>query len=161
MSAQHGSLKRDSSSLRDFLPPLAAAFNIPRQDFGDLFLNKIDAIIVGVDHVVSTTFPDVRDFLSQDPGIQPDSEKLKSLTGVIGTGVTLLEALCEMGRQKNIDADRLVKLRSLLDEYKKLFEDIELFSEDISAEDCFIAACESGVLSDWNKPEEDAAWQDL
>jgi hypothetical protein len=86
---------------------------------------------------------------------------METLAGVVGTGITLLETHLAVAGQKNTDPLKVEKLRTLLEEYKKLFEDIELFSRDISAEDCFSATLAGKALSDLNTPEEDAAWRDL
>jgi hypothetical protein len=87
--------------------------------------------------------------------------EMATLSGLTGTGITLLEAFLATSGQKNIEPVKQERLRSLLEEYKKLFEDIEFFSGDISAADCFRAAYTGKALSDLNTPEEDAAWRDL
>jgi cell division protein FtsB len=87
--------------------------------------------------------------------------EMKTLSGLTGTGITLLEAFIATAGQRNISSAQQEKLRVLCEEYKKLFEDIELFSDDISAADCFRAAIAGTAFSDLNTPEEDAAWRDL
>ncbi|MDR3176110.1 MAG: hypothetical protein LBU06_06215 [Desulfovibrio sp.] len=144
--------------LRDCLPPLAAAFSFPRQPLDSLLQDKLDAVISAGDFVVSAIFPDIRTILGHE---RLNAGEAQSLSGMVGTGVTLLKALCATARKKNIDPAKRKKLHNLLDEYQKLFEDIELFAGDITAEDCFRVACASGVLSDWCRAEEETAWQDL
>jgi hypothetical protein len=148
-------------TIRDCLPPLAAAFSFPRQDFDHLFRDKLDAVISAGDFGVAVVFPDIRTILGHEQRESKNSVELSVLAGVIGTGVTLLEALCATARKKGIASAKQQKLHNLLAEYQKIFEDVELFSGDITAEDCFNAACASGSLSDWHRPEEDAAWQNL
>jgi hypothetical protein len=151
-----------ATTLRACLPPLAAVFSFPRQDFDTLFRDKLDAIISAGDFAVSVFFPDIRTILGHEQRELKDAAvEFSVLTGLIGTGVTLLEALCAMARKKGIASAQQQKLRNLLAEYQKIFEDVELFSGDITAKDCFNAADASGSLSDWHRNEEDAAWQNL
>ena len=140
------------------MPSLAAVFSFP--DWDAKFFTQIDRIIASGEYGISVVFNNIREALADGEG-ERDPVEMKTLTGVIGTGITLLEALLVMAGQKDVTPLKQEKLRVLLEEYKNLFEDIELFSEDISAEDCFRAACAGGALSDLNTPEEDAAWRDL
>jgi hypothetical protein len=146
------------SSVQDCLPPLASVFSFPRQDLE--FPARIDAIIAAGEYAVSVVFMNIRVALAagEDERIPMGMETLSGLTG---TGITLLESLLAVAGPKNIEPLKQEKLRSLLEEYKKLFEDIELFSGDISAEDCFRAASTGKAFSDLSTPEENAAWRDL
>jgi len=147
-----------TSSVQHCLPPLAAVFSFPSQDFE--FFARLDAIIASGEYAVSVVFKNIRGALAEgEGGVNP--VEMKTLSGLAGTGITILEALLAMSGQKNTDPVKQEKLRALLEEYKKLFEDIELFSEDISAEDCFHAAHAGKAFADLNTPEEDAAWRDL
>ena len=146
------------STVQHCLPPLAAVFSFPRQDFE--LSARIDAIIAAGDYAVSVVFKRIREALAEGEGGRNPVE-MDTLSGLTGTGVTLLEALFAMAVQKNVESLKQAKLRFLLEEYKRLFEDIELFAEDISAEHCFRAAFAGKALSDLNTPEEDAAWRDL
>ena len=147
-----------SSSVQNCLPPLASVFSFPRQDFE--LSARVDAIITAGEYAVSVVFMNIRAALAEGEGGRLPME-METLSGLTGTGITLLESLLATAGQKNIEPLKQEKLRSLLEEYKKLFEDIELFSGDISAEDCFRAACAGKAFSDLNTPEEDAAWRDL
>jgi hypothetical protein len=147
-----------SSSVQHCLSPLASVFSFPRQDFE--FSARVDAIIDAGEYAVSVVFMNIRTALAEGEGGRIPME-METLSGLAGTGITLLEAFLATAGQKNIEPLKQEKLRSLLEEYKKLFEDIELFSGDISAEDCFRAAYAGKAFSDLNTAEEDAAWRDL
>jgi hypothetical protein len=145
-----------SASVQRYLPPLAAVFSFPRK--GIELSARIDDIINGGEYVVSVVFMHVRETLAE--GKWPPAE-MAILRGLTGTGITLFETLLAMTKQRHVAPVKQAKLRALLEEYNKLFEDIALFSDDISAEDCFRAACAGDAFSDMNTPEEDAAWRDL
>ena len=147
-----------TSSVQHCLPPLAAVFSFPRQDRELAAI--IDSIIGSGEYGVAVVFKNIRKALAEGEG-ERNRMEMQTLSGLVGTGITLLEALLVMAKQKNLGLLKQQKLRSLLEEYQKLFEDIELFSEDISAEDCFRAACTGKAFADLNTPEEDAAWRAL
>ena len=139
------------------LPPLAAVFSFPGQNTE--LSSRLDAIIIAGEYATSVVFKSIREALADGEGGSSPME-MEILSGVMGTGVTLLETAIAI-RQKDMDATKLKKLYALLEEYKKLFEDIELFSRDIPSEDCLRASCAGKVYSDLNTPEEDDAWRDL
>jgi hypothetical protein len=142
----------------DFLPYLARVFSFPRRDFEDIFSVGVDAIIEAGEHAVSVVFKDIRGLLANGLKTHEEVTGFETLAGVIGTGITLLEALRALADSKNVSAEKRQKISFLLSEYRNIFEDIALFSGDISADDCFRAACAG---SPWASPEEDAAWRDL
>ena len=147
-----------TSSVQQCLPPLAAVFSFPSQNFE--FFARLDASIASGEYAVSVVFKNIRKALAEgEGGLNP--VEMETLRGLTGTGITILEALLAMAEQKNTDPVKQEKLRALLAEYKKLYEDIALFSEDISAEDCFHAAYAGKAFADLYTPEEDAAWHDL
>ena len=147
-----------TSSVQHCLPPLAALFSFPIRDVE--FSNRINDIISSGEYGVSVVFKHIRAALAAGEGGRNPLE-METLSGVVGTGITLFETLLAIAQQKNVNPLQQKKLLTLLEEYKKLFEDIELFSKDISAEDCFRAAYMGKAFSDLNTPEEDAAWRDL
>ena len=149
---------QSATNVQHCLPPLAAAFSFPSKSFD--FADRVDVAISAAEHAVSVVFKRVRDALADGEG-ERNPLAMETLSGVIGTGISLLEALLDMAGQKKVEPAKQARLRSLLEEYKNLFEDIELFSTDITAEDCFRAACMGEAFSDLHTPEEDAAWQDL
>lgn len=146
------------SSVQHCLPSLAAVFSFPSQGFE--FSARVDDIIASGEYGVSIVFRSIREALADGEGGRNPVE-METLSGLTGTGIAFLEALLIMAGQQNVEPLKQEKLRALLEEYKKLFEDIELFSEDISAEDCFRAACAGEAFSDLNTLKEDAAWRDL
>lgn len=146
------------ATVQQCLPPLAATFCLPSDDIA--YPARIDRILQGGEHTVNVVFPHVRDALAHGADMY-DSLQMQALQGVVGTGITLLDALTETAEARGIDAARRAKLQSLLEAYKNLFEDIELFSGDISAEDCLLA-CSNGILRpELESAEENAAWRDL
>ena len=145
-----------SSSVQQCLPPLAAVFSFPSQDVE--FSARVDTIIGAGEYAVSVVFKRIREALAEG---ERNPIEMGTLGGLAGTGITLLETLLAMAWQKDIEPAKQAKLRSLLEEYKALFEDIELFSGDISAEDCFRAAWAGEAFACLNTHEEDAAWRDL
>ena len=147
-----------SFSVERCLPPLAAVFSFPRQDFE--FSVKVDSVIAAGEYAVSVVFKQIREALAAGEGGESPIT-MGTLSGLTGTGIAVFETFLAMGAQKNLAPLKQAKLRSLLEEYKKLFEDIELFSEDISADECFHAACAGKAFSDLNTPEEGDAWRDL
>ena len=147
-----------ASNVQHCLPPLAAVFSFPIRD--GAFSDRIDDIISSGEYAVSVVFKHIRAALADGEGGRNPRE-METLSGVAGTGITLLETLLATVKQKNIEPAKQEKLSALLEEYKKLFEDIALFSEDISAEDCSRAAYLGKAFSDMNTPEENAAWRDL
>ena len=149
---------QNTSSVQRCLPPLAAVFSFPSRDVE--FSALVDTIIDSGEYGVAVVFKHIRTALADGEGERNPLE-MKTLSGLTGTGITLLEALLAISKQKRIHPLKQEKLLYLLEEYKKLFEDIELFSEDISAEDCSRAAYMGKAFSDLNTPEEDTAWRDL
>jgi len=145
-----------SSSVQHSLPPLAAVFSFPGQDFE--LSARIDTVIAAGEHAVAVVFKDIRAALAEGEG-ERNPIAMETLAGLAGTSITLLETHLAMA--KNAPPLKRTQLRFLIEEYKKLFEDIELFATDISADDCFRAACAGKAFSDLNTPEEDAVWRDL
>jgi hypothetical protein len=145
-------------SVKHCLPPLASAFSFPSRD--DKFSAHIDSLIAGGKYAASVVFPHIREALAEEQSAT-DSLEMETLAGLAGTSITLIEALLAMCKDKNIGATKQAELRVLLKEYRNLFEDIEMFSTDISAEDCCRAAFAGKAFSDLDTPEEDAAWRDL
>lgn len=145
-----------STNVQHSLPPLAAAFSFPGLD--SEFSARIDTVIAAGEHAVAVIFKDIRAALAEGEG-ERNPEAMQTLAGLMGTGITLLETHLAMA--ENAPPLKRAQLCSLLDEYKKLFEDIELFAADIPAADCFLASCVGAAFSDLNTPEEDALWQDL
>jgi hypothetical protein len=145
-------------SVKHCLPPLASAFSFSSRDVG--FSARIDAIIADGKYAASVIFPHIREALAGGQ-VDMDPLEMETLTGLIGTGITLIGALLAMCKEKNIGAVKQAELRALFKEYKNLFEDIEMFSTDISAEDCCRAAFAGKAFSDLDTPGEDAAWRDL
>ncbi|MDR2800513.1 MAG: hypothetical protein LBB52_04500 [Desulfovibrio sp.] len=150
-----------TSRLSHCLPPLAATFSFPHRSFSEIFNESIDTLIKSGEYGVPVVFKNIRGALAESDDSGAKDEEIEALVGITGTCVTLLESLCLMTEQKNIAPKKQAKLRFLLSEYKKLLEDLELFSGDITAEECFRAAYVSGASSGWDTPEEDAAWRDL
>lgn len=147
-----------TSNMQHCLPALAAVFNFSSHDID---LNaQIDRIIASGEYGVSVVFKDLRKALARGEG-ELNPMEMETLKGLIGTGITLLEALLAMPAQQNVIFIKQQKLHTLLDEYKKLFEDIELFATDISAADCFNSAILGAAFSDLNTSEEDTIWRDL
>ena len=149
-----------TSSAQHCLPSLAAVFSFPSPDLE--FSARIDSIIASGECAVSVVFKCIREGLAGGEGERSPTE-MRILVGLIGTGITLLEAYLVIAEQKNLASLKQAKLRSLLEEYRNLLEDIELFSRDVSTEDCFRAACLlclEHTLSDMNTPEDDAACHD-
>jgi len=121
------------NSVQHCLPPLATVFSFPNQGF-DKFSAKVDEIIASGEYGISVVFNNIREALADGEG-ERDPVEMETLAGVIGTGITLLEAIVFMAEQRDIKPLKQEKLRMLLKEYKNLFEDIKMFSQNISAED--------------------------
>lgn len=145
-------------TVQQCLPPLASAFCLPPE--GIAHPRGIDRILAGGAHTVTVIFPHVRDALAHGNGAY-DPLQMQALQGVVGTGITLLDALVETAGERSIDAARRARLQSLREEYQKLFEDIELFSGDIPAADCLCAAGNGILRPELESAEENAAWRDL
>jgi hypothetical protein len=149
---------RAFSSVKHCLPPLAEAFSFSSRDVE--FSARIDAVVAAGGHAVSVVFTHIRKALAEGRG-ETDNLEMEILAGLVGTGVTLLEALLVISEGKNIGSVKQAELRVLLKEYKNLYEDIEMFSTDISADECCRAAFAGKAFSGLNTPEEDAAWRAL
>lgn len=149
---------QECATVQQCLPPLASAFCLPSE--GIAYPRRIDRILAGGEHTVTAIFPHVRDALAHGASAY-DPLEMQALQGVVGTGITLLAALVETADERGVDAARRAKLHSLLEEYQKLLEDIELFSGDISAADCLLATGSGILRSELETAEENAVWSDL
>lgn len=145
---------QECATVQECLPPLASAFCLPNG--GIASVRWLDRILVAGEYAVTAIFPHVRDALAQSSGQQLE---MRALQGVVGTGITFLDTVLLSADERGIDPALRTKLRSLLEEYQKLFEDIELFSDDILASDC-LAALGAGC-SGLESAKEDEAWRDL
>lgn len=143
---------------QQYLSPLASAFCLPSEDIA--CLQRVDFVLERGEEAVTTLFPHVREALAIGTDAYEPLE-MQTLQGVIGTGITLLDAVVETAEEKGIDSTRRAKLQALLEEYQKLFEDIELFSTDILAEDCLLAASQGILRQEFESGEENAVWRDL
>lgn len=141
------------STVQQCLTPLATAFCLPSKNVA--FTRGIERLLAGGEHAVSVVFPHIRDALAHGAGAY-DPQEMEALSGVIGTGVTLLKVLLSR-RSASIAPLRRAKLRALLGAYRDMLEDIEMFASDITAADCFRATS----FPDLETPAEDAAWRDL
>lgn len=148
----------DCTTVQKCLPSLAAAFCLPPEDPGHPAW--IERIIAGGEYATRRIFPHVREALAHGSDAY-DPLEMESLRGVVGTGITLLEATANFVEEKSVDAAPRTKLRFLLEEYQKLFEDIELFSGDISSADCLLATSNGILRHELESAEENAVWRDL
>lgn len=160
-------------SLRPFLAPLAEAFAPldiwARPQPGQPALTG--ALLASGEAAVHTVFPMLRESLESGTACH-DLQDVRILSGILGTGVALLLALQAGGKAGSATAtatpeapapapdapatpatatpaqglDMATRAARLLDAWRDMLEDVELFSEDVPAAPCLDPAGLCGLL---------------